>query len=119
VRIPYWWFLLGPILLWALGFTSNAIVMSANNGQMPVLVPGGCTEEIRESLAGEQMAEGLAVHTCMTKDSQLIFLADWIVIRHMGVVSLGDLCEWGAEMVFWPFMFLWAFAMISDRNRRY
>lgn len=116
VKIPYWYFLLGPALLIALGFSMNAVVMAVNNGQMPVLVPGGCTPLIQDALDSEQANEGLAVHACMTNASRLRILADWIVIRHLGVASLGDFCQWAGELTMTFGFVIWAFAMITRRT---
>ena len=98
----------GPTISYGVGFASNAIVMAANQGQMPVLVPGGCTNEVKEELASEQEREGLQVHSCMTKETRLKILADWIVIRHVGVASPGDFFEWLGDKTFLPALIVFA-----------
>jgi hypothetical protein len=87
----------GPALMFAFGFILNAIVMSANGGQMPVLMPGGCPVD--------GMDEVFPIHVCMTATSHLKFLADWIVINHFGIASPGDFFLWGGESAFWPALF--------------
>jgi Family of unknown function (DUF5317) len=116
MKIPFWYLLFGPILLFALGFTMNATVMAANHGQMPVLFPGGCTADVQERLGLEQAIEGMSVHSCMTKETRLKFLADWIVIRHLGVASPGDLLEWASDSTTTIGLILWIFAMITRRT---
>src|SRR5271167_2993048 len=92
-RPPYLLLLIGPLLLFVLGFSMNAVVMAANNGQMPVLIPGGCTADVAESMAKEAEVEGIAIHACMTPATRLKFLGDWIVWRGKGVASPGDFLE--------------------------
>ena len=104
MKIPYWPLLLGPGLLFGLGFLSNAIVMAVNHGQMPVLWPGGCTPETME---------GDLIHSCMTHATHLKFLADWVVIRGFGIASPGDFCEWAYEYIAMPAHLIWALLMIE------
>ncbi len=99
---------LGPTVSFGIGFASNAIVMAANQGQMPVLVPGGCSNEVKEAMASERDREGIQVHSCMTKETRLKILADWIVIRHVGVASIGDFFEWLGDVTFNPALIVFA-----------
>lgn len=108
MKIPYASLLLGPLALFAIGFTMNALVMAANHGQMPVLVPGGC---------GPDTMEGDVIHSCMVAGTHLKFLADWIVIRHLGVASPGDFLEWACDGAFWPSLVMWVGFIIRDHNR--
>lgn len=109
MKIPYASLLLGPTALFALGFAINALVMAVNHGQMPVLVPGGCSPS--------DMADDL-IHSCMVAGTHLKFMADWIVIRHLGVASPGDFFEWGGDAAFWPSLVLWIGFMIRDHNQK-
>jgi len=110
MKIPYASLLLGPTALFALGFTLNAIVMAANHGQMPVLVPGGC---------GPHTMDEDVIHTCMIAGTHLKFLADWILIHRSQVASIGDFFEWAFEYSFWPSLVLWVGFIIKDYNRKY
>jgi Family of unknown function (DUF5317) len=115
VKLSYLFLLVGPAILYALGFVSNAAVMAVNGGQMPVQWPGGCSEEVRKQFSVEQLIEGMEVHSCMTKDTKLRWLADWIVIRHAGVASPGDFLEWGGDYAQVPCWFLLAAFLFKDR----
>lgn len=110
-QIPYRLFLFGPLLLMAIGFTSNAVVIAANGGTMPVL-ESGCTND---EFAGEIDREGMQVHSCMTKATRLKFLADWILIRHLGIASPGDFFEWAFELTYQPAWLIWCVLMIIRR----
>lgn len=111
-KIPYWPLLIGPTLLFGIGFAMNAVVMAANGGQMPVLIPGGCTTDIQNALLNEEMR----IHSCMTSATHLKFLADWIVIRGIGIASPGDFLEWLCEATQVPAFILWVAAMIKDKQ---
>ena len=107
LRIPYAALLLGPSLLFAIGFALNAFVMAANHGQMPVLWPGGgCIIDPDKDL----------LHSCMTAGTHLKFLADWIVIRGLGIASPGDFGEWACDAALWPAITAWVALVIKDRN---
>ena len=109
-KIPYWPFLLGPALSFALGFSMNALVMAANHGQMPVLVPGGHCGLIDPDDF---------IHSCMTSATHFKILADWIVINHFGVASPGDFFEWFAEQTFVPSLAIWIALVIKDKHKEY
>ncbi len=97
-RVEYAWLLWVPYAMFGMGFLINAIVMAANHGQMPVLVLGGD--------CGMIDADDV-IHSCMVAGTHLKFLADWIVINHVGIASPGDFLEWGFDLIVGPFMFLW------------
>jgi len=109
-RIPYWYFLIIPSLMWAVGFMLNDVVISANNNQMPVFMPGGCPLDTFDSDL---------IHTCMTHATRLKFLADWLIINgpHIDVASPGDFFMWGGEYLLWPCFAMWVALMIADRRR--
>lgn len=110
MKIPYAGLLLGPITLFAIGFTLNALVMAANHAQMPVLMLGGNCSLIE--------AEDI-IHSCMTASTRLKFLADWIVIRHSGIWSIGDFFELACEVTLWPSLILWAGFIIKDYTKKF
>lgn len=107
LKIPYWYLLLGPTLAFWLGYGMNALVMAANNGQMPVLWPGGCAPETADFL-----------HSCMTAKTHLKFLADWIV-EHHAVASPGDYLERFYDKSFGPGPVAWVALMIRDKHKAY
>lgn len=104
MKIPHWLFLAGPTLAMGLGCAMNFIVMAANHGQMPVLIPGG----------DASLYEQDAFHCAMTASSHLKFLADWIVIKDLGVASPGDLSEWLYDATLWPGFIIWATLKLKD-----
>src|ERR1700676_3148655 len=106
-RIPYWQFLTVPALMFAAGFILNAFVMSQNSGSMPVLVPGGCDASI--------FVKDL-IHGCMSSESHWRFLADWIVIRDVGVASPGDFLEWAFDYTVWPSAAIWFTLMVTKEK---
>lgn len=105
MKIPYWQFLLGPALLFAFGFLLNAVAIAANGGQMPVLFPGGCSH----------MPDDV-IHSCMTHATHLKVLCDWILLRDIGIASIGDFLEWGAGFAFIPSLVAWMVLVIKKLN---
>lgn len=111
-KIPYWPILFGPALAFGIGFGLNALVMAVNGNQMPVLVPGGCYDQMFLLLDDH-------IHTCMTSATHLKFLADWIVIRKLDLVaSPGDLFIWLCEKTFLYAQVVWAMLMILNYNKK-
>ncbi len=104
-RIPYWPLLLGPWLSLGLGFLLNFVVMGVNNGWMPVQVPG-CT-------GGEALSQ---IHRCMAHADHLKFLADWLVIRGLGIASIGDVFEWAYQATQFPAMIIWLTLILKDHQ---
>lgn len=104
--IPFLWMLVLPTVLYYGGYFMNAIVMAFNNGQMPVLVPGGCH-------SGLVFVTG--VHKCMTETTRLNFLADWIVTNN-GIASPGDFLLWVGDWLMMPMIFAWV-ALLIQGNR--
>lgn len=85
--------LVAPILYYG-GQALNALVMAANNGQMPVLWPGGCTPAVMDGF-----------HSCIEKTTRLKFLADYIVM-HSGVTSPGDMFIYLGDALWYPVYYL-------------
>jgi uncharacterized radical SAM superfamily protein len=107
LKIPYWPVLFGPVIIFALGFGLNALVMAANQNQMPVLIPGGCREPITD-----------IIHTCMTPATRLKFLADWIVLTKIdAIASPGDLLLWFSMKIRDIAQILWACLIIRDYSK--
>ena len=96
--------LVGPALLYGLGYFLNAFVCGINHGQMPVLFPGGdCSPAIF-------IAHGDPVHACMSAATHLKFLADWIPMvtngKLEGMSSPGDFMEDAGLATFYPSLYL-------------
>ena len=106
-KIPYWYFALGPALLFGIGFALNAIVMGLNYGQMPVLLPGCTVANMNNDV----------IHTCMKAASHLKILSDWIVVRDSGVYSPGDFFEMASDYTFKPGLLAWVILVIRDFNK--
>ena len=110
MKIPYAYLLVGPTLLYALGFFLNKIVIAANGGIMPVLI-NGCS--------AERFSERDFIHACMTHTTHLKFLSDWIITNHgTAVYSPGDYLLSLYDYVFVLALILWAALMIKDYNLR-
>jgi hypothetical protein len=99
MKIPRWTLVTVPVACFCFGFALNAIVMAANGGSMPVLMPQGHCELID--------ADDI-IHSCWSSSVHLRFLADWVVIRGLGVASPGDFFEWFAGTVGGPSLIAWA-----------
>lgn len=112
LKIPYWYLLLGPTLLFYLGIGVNAVVMGRNHGQMPVLWPGGCLA--KSNWMGDYL------HSCMTAKSRLKFLSDWINLLGMniGVASPGDLVLWLGYYTKAKAFWAWVALVIRDHCKK-
>lgn len=108
MKIPHWPFLFGSWISLGVGFLMNKIVMAFNNGQMPVLIPGGCDNT--DELAGD------LIHSCMTHATHLKFLADWGMLNGVGIASPGDFFLWAGQNT-WQFgLIIWLTLMIKEHN---
>jgi hypothetical protein len=107
MKIPHLYLLVVPAAIHYLGILLNALVLAANNGQMPVLYPGGC----------EVSLTNLLIHTCMTSGSRLKYLADWIIVNHTGIISPGDLMIWSGAAMIIPALVAWAVLMAHEHQR--
>lgn len=116
LRIPYWYLLLGPSLLFWLGLGLNALVMALNKNQMPVLwVSGVCTPQTR-------FAQDL-VHVCMTAGTRLKFLADWAfqwtdVPGVFSIYSVGDALIGLGDATRVPLWCAWVALVIRDKSSK-
>jgi hypothetical protein len=109
MKIPYSYLLLGPGALFALGFVLNAVVMAANHGQMPVLIPGGIAD-------GCPLDPQDFLHSCMTSATHLKIIADWVVAKSLGVASPGDFFLWAGDSSFWPALTAWIALMLKGNR---
>ena len=102
--------LLGPVILFAMGFCLNFTVMVSNHNQMPVFVPGGeCSPEI--------FGDRDIVHSCMTPKTHLKFLADIVWFNDESAdASIGDLLIEGFEYTFWPCLILFIYRSFERRK---
>lgn len=101
--VPHSSLLWVPSLFLVLGYSFNAIVMGVNGGQMPVQWPGGC--------ANGMQVDG--AHVCMTAQTHLKFLGDWIV-QHDGVASPGDFFLWAYYYTRLFAITAWVTLLIND-----
>lgn len=83
----------------------NLIAMAANHGTMPVLWPAGCA-----------LWDSDVLHSCMTKDSHLKWMSDWLVLKGLGVASLGDILVLWSEYIKIPFLYVWIVLVIKELN---
>lgn len=116
IHIPYAFLLLGPILLFSLGFMMNAVAAASNNGKMSVLGSIGCPADSKD-----------VIHGCMETDRHLRFLSDWILnpassgaegVSGPAMMSPGDLCLLGGMNTFWPGLLMWGALVIKDHHDR-
>ena len=107
IEIPRLYLLAIPLMMYGIGALANFAVMAHNGGQMPVLFPGGCMPD--------QFADD-PIHSCMTAATHWKFLADWIVINHLGVASPGDLLLWGSDLIQYPAAVAWLTLLLKDIN---
>ena len=98
-EIPNKSLLIIPQAAYWLGALLNQLVLAANNGQMPVLFPGGCTADLVDRLAG-------SVHTCMVASSHLKVLSDWINLQ-IYIMSPGDALLNIGDLLTGPFFWCW------------
>jgi len=102
----YWYLVILPAALFALGAICNQVAIRCNKGQMPVSWPGGCATYPDPKKDPDVRPD--PVHKCMTKDSHVKFLSDWLT-DSQGVASPGDWMMDAAEPFFRPFLLLWCF----------
>ena len=76
----------------------NQLALAANHGQMAVLWPGGC-----DSFPNSDDTD----HVCMTSETRLKFLCDWIEL-HEEVESPGDLLILLGALLVRPLFWMWA-----------
>lgn len=112
-KVPYPVLLLGPAVLFGLGLILNAIVCGMNGASMPVLVP----KAIWEANGGCPIDPEDWIHHCMTAQSHLKVLADWIAIRDFGVASPGDILEFIGGATFIPSLVAWVTCIIKDHQK--
>lgn len=95
----YWYLVILPAALFALGAFCNQLVILANKGHMPVSWPGGCSLYPKDS-------DTDPIHVCMTKASHLRIIADWLKDNE-GIQSPGDWMMDASEIFMKPFLLLW------------
>lgn len=107
MKIPYWQLIILPGLLFCVGFILNSIAVAANQGQMAVLMPGGCYVK---DFVGDPN------HVCMTHASHFKFLSDWVLIPSLGIASPGDFLIWLGEYTYLPGLYIWIAMIIRNYN---
>jgi len=114
--VPFWYLLIIPAILIWFGSALNVIVMGLNHAQMPVLPPGGeCTIPILFWITkgGHDI-----YHVCMSSNTHLAFLTDWMVGEDGGISSIGDLLISIGQSTLYPAWFVWAYLIIEELNAR-
>ena len=103
MKFPFWYLIVLPTALFVIGFALNTLVMTANDNQMPVYAPGGCQTVFAQSML---FVDSDYLHVCMTPDTHLKVLADYIIVRDVGIYSPGDFLEE-------TFLHTWDYALIA------
>ncbi len=96
MKLPIWTLVIVPTAAWYFGFALNAIAVAANHGAMPVLFPQ-ILLDLGMSTKMLAVDGGDAIHSVMTPETHLKFLCDWILIRGIGIFSIGDAFEMFGE----------------------
>jgi Family of unknown function (DUF5317) len=108
-KIPYAWIPVAPFMLFAAGFALNALVLTVNGNQMPVFTS--------DNVCSLFFMVHDFLHTCMTPNTHLNFLADWIVLDHGAhIASPGDLLLWASDWLRGPAVGAWFALVIKDYN---
>jgi hypothetical protein len=100
---PYWPYLLAPTALYYFGYFQNVLVITANQGTMPVHFPHAFWSAVATSnlhVSAGTLVD--AVHRVMQPSDHLKWLADWIQLRGVGTASPGDMAIWLGETTKWP-----------------
>lgn len=108
MKIPYWYLLAVPTILYYLGGLFNVGVMALNHGAMPVL------------MAPSLVATGVDFdnrHQLMTAATHLKFFCDWINVNGLGIASPGDLLVWLGDYFTIPGLITWGAFMLRDHNK--
>lgn len=102
------WLLWLPWALFFLGVAFNVLVITANHGSMPVVVPVtmGAVDP------GAIMDQ---VHVVWSSSVHLALLADWIQIPWLGVASPGDLLLWLGDWLRLPLASAYIALVITER----
>jgi Family of unknown function (DUF5317) len=105
------WLLILPFALFYLGAALNLLVIAANHGTMPCVIPyGWIPTHLPWIIPGFQMD---VVHRVINPhDIHLAFLCDWIFVPFMeSVVSPGDCLLWLGDWLTVPLVSAW-FALL-------
>lgn len=108
LKIPYRPLLLGPAIMFGLGYIFNTLAMLVNNNQMPVYIPGGCNSEIMDRLFSHDL-----IHSCMNHSTHLKLFSDWLIVG-TGVASPGDFLIWSGQSTAIPFVVAWFFLVFTQ-----
>jgi hypothetical protein len=103
MRIRPYLLLVVPTAFFWLGISMNSIAIAANHSQMPVEWMGGC---------GTYPEDHDIVHSCMTPQSRLKILSDWIQLGRT-MTSPGDLLIELHDDLFAPCLWAWVALMLN------
>jgi Family of unknown function (DUF5317) len=109
MKLPAWTLILLPTLILYIGVSLNKVVMAVNHGKMPVML-----EPCDEKMFAEE--EPFVTHRCMTRDTHLNFLGDWIVLRNVGIESLGDVLMDVGALGLSPCFWIWIGFVLDDKG---
>jgi Family of unknown function (DUF5317) len=112
VNFPHLGVLVSPYVLLGLGVFLNVLVITANQGYMPV-----APSSIIDGMAIGPTHPGLVldeIHRVMQSSDHLKFLADWIQIPRMSVASPGDLFLWLSDCIRVPSFIVWLTMLWKD-----
>ena len=97
MKLRKWTLVTVPMMLIVFGAALNQAAVVANHGQMPVLWPGGC-----DNFPNTDDTD----HVCMTPETRLKFLCDWIEL-HGAVESPGDVFILLGMVLLHPLFWMW------------
>ena len=120
------WVLLLPFVLYYLGAGLNLLVITVNDGAMPVVMPfsSQCADaprdvdflgmkihvpvSLRDCKPGETLDH---VHRVAIESDHLKWLEDWIQVPGLGICSPGDCFLWLGDFLTYPLVAAW-FALL-------
>jgi hypothetical protein len=115
IKFPHPVLLLSPYILLGLGFFLNVLVITVNQGYMPVASSSIINNMLMGPSSPGQVLDN--IHRCMQSTDHLKFLADWIQVPRQSVASPGDLCLWLGDWLQTPSLVVWLAFLWKDHNK--
>jgi hypothetical protein len=115
IKFPHPAILLSPYVLYGLGVFLNVLVITANQGYMPVAASAIIDNRFGLGSHPGEILDN--IHRCMQASDHLKILADWIQIPRESVASPGDLCLWLGEWLQVPSFVVWLTMLWKDSNK--
>lgn len=110
MRFPHWKILVIPYILLAIGIFFNVLVVTCNQGYMPVAMSSIMAQG---TVPGQVIDE---IHRAMQHSDHLKALADWIQVPRMMVASPGDALMWLGDWLSGPMFIVWLTLLWRDAN---